>query len=252
MANSELTIKLNDFEGPLDLLLHLIRVSEVSIYDIPIVQITTQYMTYLNQMEANQLDVAGEYFVMAATLMKIKARTLLPKREEPVEPDAEMADPREELVNQLIEYKKYKGAAQDLKALEETRKLQFSRSEAEVPIGTELEMVAPGLTTQDLQQALLGLINKRDSKTVIQRIHADRFTVEQQMKVVMNQLAKNKQPIYFENLLNSHSDSDELVATFLSVLELAKDHELSLTQKYQFASIKLVYQGKRKSKEAQA
>ncbi|GAK47424.1 chromosome segregation and condensation protein ScpA [Secundilactobacillus oryzae JCM 18671] len=250
MADNELTIKINDFEGPLDLLLHLIRVSEVSIYDIPIVDITSQYMTYLNQMEANQLDVAGEYFVMAATLMKIKARTLLPSRVEPEAAEVEVEDPRDDLVNQLIEYKKYKEAAEKLREYEAVRQQQFTRSESELPADADTMKLAPGLTTTDLQKALLKLLSKRTEANEVQQIHADRYTVEEQMKFVMSVLTPSSGPMYFEDLFVDHRQVGELVATFLSILELAKHRDLRIDQRYQFDAIKLVYNNNKQLEEA--
>ena len=127
-VNGQPLIQVSDFEGPLDLLLHLIKTNEMDIYDIRISTITSQYLTYLHQMQLVRLDVAGEYFVMAANLMAIKAKLLLPKPQSvvPVDED-EPADPREELVNQLLEYQRYKQAAQALKQRALERQQHFTR-----------------------------------------------------------------------------------------------------------------------------
>ncbi|WP_225351704.1 segregation and condensation protein A, partial [Loigolactobacillus coryniformis] len=129
MSLVALTVKLPEFEGPLDLLLHLIKDSEMNIYDIPIVAITSQYLDYLHSLQQVQLEVAGDYFVMAATLMRIKSQWLLPQPEEPLlDEDVNSEDPRDELVAQLLTYQAYKEAAADLQNREQERKDYFSKA----------------------------------------------------------------------------------------------------------------------------
>ena len=147
-------IKVHDFEGPLDLLLHLIKQSEMDIYDIQISQITSQYLDYLHQMQSHQLEVAGEYFVMAATLMDIKSQMLLPSP--PVlddELEVEELDPRQELVEQLLEYQRYKKAADRLKDKENLRQQEYTRPAMQVPREMVKSHVEPGIKLTDLQQA---------------------------------------------------------------------------------------------------
>lgn len=129
------TLKLGGFEGPLDLLLHLIREAKMDIYDIKIATITSQYMDYLHQMKAHRLEIAGEYFVMASTLMRIKSQLLLPQAPplDDEEPAEEPVDPRQELVDQLIEYQRYKKAADHLKDKESYRQQEYTRPAMRVP-----------------------------------------------------------------------------------------------------------------------
>ena len=224
-------IQVSDFEGPLDLLLHLIKTNEMDIYDIRITTITSQYLTYLHQMQTLRLDIAGEYFVMAATLMAIKAKLLLPKPQT-VEPqdDAEMGDPREELVNQLLEYQRYKQAAQTLKELAVARQHHFTRPAMAVPEDATIT-VAPGLQTSDLQAALVRLMQQTTrAKPVTQSIQEEHFTIKDQMATVLTRLEHAHGPIAFDHLLGHVPAMEEVVTTFLAVLELARQRQVALTQ----------------------
>ena len=138
--NVQYNVKIDAFEGPLDLLLHLINRYEIDIYDIPVAQITEQYMAYIHAMQELQLDIASEYLVMAATLLAIKSKMLLPKHEEEIlDESVELSenDPREELMQRLLEYKKYKEAAQALKKKEEERALLFTNPPSDLSMYTD-------------------------------------------------------------------------------------------------------------------
>ena len=154
----EVTYHLDEFDGPLDLLLHLIKVNEMDILDIPIVAITEQYLDFLHQAEERNLDIAGEFLVMAATLMSIKSTYLIPKNEE-LTYDQDLAefvyeeDPREALMAQLLEYQRYQQAADDLREREEGRQLQFSRAPMAIPEDIEVAPLPEGLGLFDLQLA---------------------------------------------------------------------------------------------------
>lgn len=230
-ANGQLLIQVSDFEGPLDLLLHLIKTNEMDIYDIPIATITAQYLDYLHQMQTLRLDVAGEYFVMAANLMAIKAKLLLPKPQtlEPSE-DEDLGDPREDLVNQLLEYQRYKQAAQVLKVRAQARQQHFTRPAMAVPDSVALT-VAPGIETADLQAALAKLVHRAMvAKPVTQSIHPEHFTIKDQMHVVLTRLEHSHGPVSFEHLVGQTPVLAEIVTTFLAVLELARQRQVALQQ----------------------
>ncbi|GEO73633.1 segregation and condensation protein A [Levilactobacillus namurensis] len=232
-------IQVSDFEGPLDLLLHLIKTNEMDIYDIRIATITTQYLDYLHQMQTLRLDVAGEYFVMAANLMAIKAKLLLPKPQTvvPAADEEAYSDPREELVNQLLEYQRYQQAAQDLKRRAQERQQHFTRSAMAVPSDTPLT-VAPGTTVADLQAALLKLVHRVSvARPVTQRVASERFTVKDQMRTVLHRL--NRQPVTFDHLFGPTPVLEEVVTTFLAVLELAKRHQIALHQASRLVPLQL-------------
>lgn len=229
-------IKLADFEGPLDLLLHLIRQSEMDIYDIPIAEITGQYMQYLRQMQRHQLEVAGEYFVMAATLMAIKSQMLLPKPpvsedEEPIE-----EDPREELVEQLLEYQRYKQAAEKLKDKEAFRQKEFTRTAMAVPSEFIHPQTAPGTTIEQLKEAFEQVLKKHQSlEPETATVAPEKTTVEQRIRFVMQRVSQGA--VAFEELFADLKTRDNLVTTFLAVLELAKHRRIVLHQAARFAPL---------------
>ncbi len=229
-------VKLGVFEGPLDLLLHLIRKHELDIYDIPIVMITQQYMEYLKLMETLNLDIAGEFLVMASTLIYIKSRTLLPSA---CDEEDEAEDPRAQLVQQLLEYKRFKHAAQQLREYEEEREEVFTR-QAPPPedIATDED---PGL-----EVSLFELL--RCFQQVVDRVgHVDYYevsaesnvSVEQQTEFVLNKLSVHKQ-MSFEDLFEEQNTKLQLIVTFLALLELIRHQRLLVRQPVPFGQI-LIY-----------
>lgn len=234
------TIKVQDFEGPLDLLLHLIRQSEMDIYDIKISTITSQYLDYLHQMKEHQLEVAGEYFVMAATLMNIKSQMLLPAP--PVmdeELDEEPADPRQELVDQLLEYQRYKKAADKLKDKEEFRQQEFTRPAMRVPKEMIKPGVAPGVTLEELQDAFAGVLRRHQlAAPLVETVEAEKVSVAQRMSRVFTTVKEG--PARFEDLFEGQRTRDSLVTTFLAILELAKHQAILINQAKPFDPIILV------------
>lgn len=235
------TIKLNDFEGPLDLLLHLIRESKMDIYDIEIVQITSQYMEYLHQMKAHQLEVAGEYFVLAATLMDIKSQLLLPQSPvlEEQEPTEEPFDPRQELVEQLLEYQRYKKAAANLKDRESYRQQEYTRPAMRLPQGLIKEQTAPGVSIDQLQTAFQAVLKRhRLAQPLTETIETEKISVAQRMQAVIKEVTNG--PLHFNDLFDGDCSRNELVTTFLAVLELAKHQAILLEQNQLFAPIILV------------
>lgn len=223
------TLKLNDFEGPLDLLLHLIRQSKMDIYDIQIAEITDQYMAYLKQTKKHRLEIAGEYFVMAATLMAIKSKMLLPAppAEEDEEP-AEEEDPRAELVAQLLEYQRYKQAAQDLKGKEAQRHMEYTREAMAAPKNLVHEQVAPGVTLDQLQAAFAKILEKHQVKEPeIDNVKPEKVTVAERMTAVVRQVTS---PVRFVDLFQDDVTRDNLITTFMAVLELTRHQVVKVNQ----------------------
>lgn len=225
-------IQVSDFEGPLDLLLHLIKTNKMDIYDIRITTITSQYLTYLHQLQTLRLGVAGEYFVMAANLMAIKAKLLLPKPQTlaPADDDDEPDDPRAELVAQLVEYQRYQRAAAVLKKRAQARQQHFTRPAMPVPADTPLT-VAPGVTVNDLQATLIHLAHRATAtRPVTQHVASEHFTIKHQMHTVLQRLLRTTRPVAFDRLFGPAPVLDEVVTTFLAVLELARQRQVTLRQ----------------------
>ncbi|MDO4903474.1 MAG: segregation/condensation protein A [Limosilactobacillus sp.] len=232
------TIKIEDFEGPLDLLLHLIRENKMDIYDIKIATITSQYIDYLRQQQAHQLEIAGDYFVMAATLMNIKSQMLLPQQED-LDEEEEIEDPREELVEQLLEYQRYKRAADQLKDKEEFRRQEFTRPAMHVPRNMIQAHVEPGVTVDQLQAAFVQVLkNHRLNQPVVETVEAETVSVAQRMDEVVT--AVKTGPIRFDEIFQKDRNRDQLVTTFLAVLELSKHHRIEMQQAEMFGPIILV------------
>src|SRR5262245_39307444 len=213
------------YEGPLDLLLHLIKKNEVSITDIPIATITEQYLATLDLMQSLSLDVAGEFLVMAATLIHIKSRMLLPAGEE--EPDDEEGvDPREELVRRLLEYQRYKDAAVELEQRELLTRDVFVRS------APPSEQGAPRgfreLSVFELLSALKQVLD-RLPKDSIHEVTLDKITVREKMTLLLETL-RSRGSVYFESLFSEVKSRLEVVVTFLAMLELVKVRAVRIFQ----------------------
>ena len=238
-------IKVNAFEGPLDLLLHLIEKNKVDIYDIPISEITSQYLDYIRSMEEEDLDVMSDFLVMAATLLKIKAKMLLPVKEE----EEEEGDPREELVRRLIEYKIYKYAAEELKDLSVDAQKVFFKSET-VPeeIKHYEEPIRPGEIVGDVTLEKLNQIfqmvmrRKKDREDPVRsqfgKIQKEKYKVEDRMDDIRRQIRGLKK-INFRTLLDIQPVKEMVIVTFLAVLELMKVGEIKVSQEHNFAEIYL-------------
>jgi segregation and condensation protein A len=236
MVQEEYKVDLEVFEGPLDLLLYLIKKEEVDIYNIPIEKITSQYMEYLGLMRMLDLNIAGEFIVMAATLMMIKSRMLLPVEERPELEEEEGEDPRWELVRQLVEYKKFKDAA----AVLQEREL---RQENIFQLGAETVVVEAdeaGLPMQDISLfdliAAFKEVLKKARPEQIGEIHAERFTVADKIDVVLHRLRAEK-TVAFTKLFGEMAPRHEIVCTFLAILELLRLRQIAATQERQFGEI---------------
>ena len=231
-------VRLELFEGPLDLLLYLIKKEEVDISDIPIAKITEQYLEYLDVMKLLELDVAGEFLVMAAELMRIKSRMLLPPEEQPIEEEEE-EDPRTELVRRLLEYQKFKEAANRLGNLEATRREVFTRPFQEAPIfseGAEETYFETGIF--DLIAAFSKVI-QRLPKKVLYEIVKDEFTVEGKIHEIFH-LLLTESVLYFSKLFEKTKSRLEVVSVFLAVLELIRLQEIVVRQKAIFGDIEIL------------
>jgi segregation and condensation protein A len=226
------TFKLPRFEGPLDLLLHLIKRDEIDIYDIPISHITKQYLETLELMRALDLDVAGEFLVMAATLMRIKAKMLLPlpKSDE----DEDEGDPREELVQRLLEYRLYKEASETLKSSELERRGLFERGQ--VPSEDEVGPLplAPA-TLFDLLEALNRVLARRPEQAVYE-VRTEAYDIEDKMSFIARSVAEDGR-LLFSTLMGRTRVRMEIVVTFMALLELIKMGQVVVIQDANFADI---------------
>lgn len=246
----EYNVKIEAFEGPLDLLLHLINRLEIDIYDIPVAQITEQYLFYIHTMKELQLDVASEYLVMAATLLEIKSKMLLPKHEEEILDEDEdfveyEEDPREELMNRLIEYRKYKEAADDLKELEEERSHIYTKPPSDLSSfvkSVEPEDVKLDVSLYDMLGALQKLMRRKKLQKPLQtRITRQEIPIEKRMEELLADLRHFKGRKHFYDLF-PESSKEYIVVTFLAILELLKKNSIFLEQENNFADIYVSYQ----------
>lgn len=233
-------VKIDAFEGPLDLLLHLINEYEIDIYDIPVAEITKQYMNYIHAMKELELNVASEYLVMAATLIAIKSQMLLPKQEINEEIDEYEEDPREELMNRLIEYRKYKNAAEELQEKEASANQIFTRSpivfeDSEV----QTEMVKGDISIYDMLGALDKMIQRRKWDTPLDStVTRIEIPIEERMNQVMDIVNNSKTGILFEDLF-TYKTRSHIVVTFMALLELMKNNEIYCEQADHFESLYL-------------
>lgn len=224
-------VKLDIFEGPLDLLLYLIKKDEVNIYDIPIAKILGEYLRYIELMKMLDLNVAGEFIVVAATLMQIKSKMLLPAEEKTEEEELEELDPRAELVKKLLEYKRYKEAAVMLRKKEEYRREHFVRLQKETP----QEDVYFEANLFDLISAFSKAL-KDVPKELFLEVIKDEFSIEQKIHDVLHYLI-NEPKISLFDLFNRAKNKFEIIAIFLSILELIRLKEIIIVQKGLFKEI---------------
>jgi len=236
VPDSDYRIKLQVFEGPLDLLLFLIRKSELDIYDIPIESVTRQYIDALHAMQQLDLDLAGEFFVMAATLMEIKSRMLLPRGQAAIDPTAtdDEMDPRWELIHQLLQYKKFKEAAAALNELAVTRQNLMERHVSN--LGDHLDRPLKNVDRIELWNAFNLVLRRLAEKLVVGEIHDEHVTVADQMERVLERI-KTEKTFVFTALLPEKFNVRILVATFLAVLELTRLRKLRVRQDEAFADI---------------
>ncbi len=251
---SSYQVKLDRFEGPLDLLLHLINQAEVDIYDIPVSQITEQYLSYIHTMQEIQLDIASEYLVMAATLLAIKSKMLLPNPSVEMEEeflDYEDDDPRDELVSRLVEYRKYKEAAQELKEKEEQRSFIHTRAAEDldqyISHDEKRDASIQGVSLFDMLSAYQKMLRRKSLKIPQTRtVRSQEYSIEDRMNQVIDVLSQRNGTCRFEELFEV-AEKPQIVVTFLAILELMKTRAIICTQSHNFADILICQMEEEKS-----
>ena len=238
------SIKIDEFEGPLDLLLHLIKDSNIDIYDISIDEITSQYLDYINQMESLDIEVDSEYLVMASELMLIKSKSLLPRNDEDtLDMDEEEELTKEALINRLVEYEKYKELTKDFKVLEEMRMNIYTKAPSNLSVITEEKFVNDtDIGVDDLVKAFEKfLIRKDKEKPLNTKITNKEYSVRKRKNDIKNYLLEKK-CAEFTELFDIYNKS-YIVVTFMSILELAKEDEVNLRQDRNFDNIYIELKG---------
>ncbi|MCF6465109.1 segregation and condensation protein A [Clostridium sp. Cult2] len=238
----EYKIVLETFEGPMDLLLHLIDKAQIDIYDIPINEITEQYIDYITKMEELDLDITSDFLVMAATLLEIKSKLLLPqsKNENNGEQlQMEEIDPRLELVKKLVEYKKYKLVSNDFRNMEETQNKVYYKPQEDFSYYISEEKNLEHMDLKELVKAFNSLIEKRKQMNIsikINEIQKEEYTLDECITKIKETISENKK-IKFSTLLGENPSKKEIVITFLSLLELIRTKYISIYQEDNFADI---------------
>lgn len=231
-------IKINEFEGPLDLLLHLIKKSEVEIWDISITDVTNQYLNYITAMEELNLTIASEYLVMAAELIELKSRMLLPKPKKEEDDEEELIDPKEALIQRLLEYKKYKEITPYFKELEEKRSEMYTKLPENLKQYSEEEILTPDddVSPELLLEAFKKFLERKKLDQPLKtKITRKEITIESRVDYIKTKL-KGSKPIKFENLFEVVS-KEYIITTFLALLELVKEKQITLIQEHNFNDI---------------
>lgn len=233
----EYKVKLEVFEGPLDLLLYLIKKDEIDIYDIPIERITKQYLEYLDVFKILDLDIAGDFVVMAANLIYIKSRSLLPVHQQPPDEMAEEEDPRWELVRQLIEYKKFKDAAAHLQNCEAAQENLFAR----LPEKPDLAAARPigEVSIFDLINAFNNVLKRLNTAENLREIFEENYTVSDKIDLIMKMTGSGV-ALKFSELFANVASRTEVVVTFLALLELIRLKQIRAVQTEVFGEIEIV------------
>ncbi|MDF7626837.1 segregation/condensation protein A [Lactobacillaceae bacterium L1_55_11] len=232
IVDAGLTIKITDFEGPLDLLLHLIKKNELDIFDLPIAKVTEQYLAFLHQQRDLALDIASDYLVMAASLIRLKSVDLLPQPQVEAEED-DYQDPRDELVNQLLVYQQIQAASQFFTEREDQDQQSFVR-----PVTIDQETAgttqpAPGLQLVDLQLAFAAILaRRRDQTPVTRRVVAEQFTIADGIAYLKQHLAEDREHT-FTGLFTALPTRTKLVMVFLGLLELSKAGQVEIWQAHE-------------------
>ena len=252
-------VKLQVFEGPLDLLLHLIDKNKIDIYDIPIVEITNQYMEYIQAMEKSDLNVMSEFLLMAATLLDIKCRMLLPKE---VNEEGEEEDPRQELVEQLLQYKMYKYMSYELKdrqiegdmVLYKEPTIPEEVKNYEEPV--DLDALLDGLTLAKLNQIFQDVMKKQGDKidplrSKYGKIEKEEVTLPEKLDFVEGYARQHKK-FSFRSLLKTQSSKTQIVVTFLAILEMMKTGKIRIEQEQPFEDIMITSMIEQDGKEAES
>jgi segregation and condensation protein A len=234
-AQEEYKVQLEVFEGPLDLLLYLLKKDELDIYDIPIERITNQYMEYINLMRMLDLNIAGEFIVMAATLMMIKSRMLLPPEERTELEEEDEDDPRWDLIRQLVEYKKFKDAALHLEGLEAHQQDVFVRGSDVAKLGPDNDLALRDVSIFDLITAFNDALKKVKTEE-LREIFSERYTVAEKIDQLLN-LMRSNEWMTFSSLFEHAASRHEIVCTFLALLELIRLKQVVVRQESAFDEI---------------
>lgn len=232
-------IMLDKFEGPLDLLYHLIEKEKIDIYDIPIYKITSQYISYINNMKELDLEITSEFLIMASTLIEIKSKMLLPKtNKENTTKDEEELDPREELVKRLIEYKKYKEASIELKNRENTYKKIYYKAKEEIEyIDDNLDFDDVSLKQiVDIYESILENCIDFSEDVDYEEIKRDEITIEESMEKILY-ILDCEEKVRFQDFFKSKINKAIIVTTFIAILELIKQKRIKINQDKNFSDI---------------
>lgn len=247
-------VKLSAFEGPLDLLLHLIDKDQINIYDIPIAQITAQYLAYIDQMHDLDMDVATEFLVMATTLVSIKARMLLPRIPKGASAtEEEGPDPREELVQRLLDYRKFKEVAYYLKNQEKQSGKVYTRKNS---IDMYQHLFKPqnpvgNTTIEALFQSLQRVLQRAGAElTIPGEITREEIQVPEKMRQLMARLVLYPQGLAFSQMFKGDSSRTEIIVTFLAILELLKAGQINVIQRETFGDINIMRRAQEVTEEA--
>ena len=232
------TIKIDNFQGPLDLLLYFIQRDKINMYDISINHITKEYLNYINMMKDLNIEIAGEFILMASMLMKIKSRMLLPRYEK--ELDEEVEDPRQELIDRLVEYKKYKYASEEMKEILEMSSLKYEKGIDEKLDDELLDLSSyyKDYSVFDLVMIFNNIINK-SSKIDLYQTEIEKFTINEKSIEIMSILNKKKE-IIFSEIIKNISSKIEQVVIFLALLDLMKNNSIKIVQNDVFAKISII------------
>jgi segregation and condensation protein A len=236
---AEYKVKFEVFEGPLDLLLYLIKKEEVDIYEVNLTQLATQFIEYIDLMREFDLEVAGEFLVMASTLMYIKSRELLPVDQQvAVEGEEEGADPRWELIRQLVEYKKFKDAAAQLQVLEVRQEDVFPRLPGKLEFASDTPAPRPDVSIFDLLNAVNAVLKRINVRDDARDIFEDKWTVSEKIEALLRRVAEMG-ALKFSDLFEGVTSRTEVVVTFLALLELIRLKQIVAVQASDFGEIEI-------------
>jgi segregation and condensation protein A len=236
---SENKVQLEIFEGPLDLLLYLVKKEEVDIYEVNLTRIATQFIEYVQLMKELDLDVAGEFLVMAATLMYIKSKELLPRDKQIELEEEEEEDPRWDLIRQLVEYKKFKDAAGRLQELEVRQEQVYARIPGKPEFALDAPLIKSQVSVFELISAVSNILRRYSAAHQASReVFEDQFTVSSKIEFVSD-LLKQRNRIKFSELFESAASRTEVICTFLALLELIRLKQLHIEQPEPFAEIEI-------------
>ena len=240
-----LAIRLENFEGPFDLLCHLLDENQVDIYDIPIAEITRQYLAYLEEMAELDLDIASEFLVLAATLIAIKTKMLLPMKKNDDEENfpegyyGEEEDPRSDLVRQILEYKKYRELAVSFSEMMDRRSRCLTRpndEEAYVSLLHEND-IYKGFSLEKLSEAMDQVLERMDRRDIVHKVRRENITIDDQIRLIALRLAASPEGIRFESLFDKETDRVRVIVLFLALLEMIRRQRIVVLQKENYGDI---------------